>query len=161
MFRSSFRLLWTFSFVLAFTAFILASPLSDLRGTVFDPSGAAIPDAQVELLQDGVPVATTVTDAKGQYSISQKPGPNQSVRVTAQGFSVQQKSISKMPTGGDLTVDFTLALAAVSDQVTVTSTGLPTPQSQSLLQLLRPLKIAGVEHRYGRAQLRLRRRQPG
>ena len=86
--------------------------------------------AQVELLEDGVPVATTVTDAKGQYSIPQKPGSNQSLRVTAQGFSMQQKSISKMPTGEDLTVDFTLALAAFSEQVTVTSTGLPTPQSQ-------------------------------
>ncbi len=130
MFRSSLRLLWTCSFVLAFTALALAAPISDLHGTVFDPSGAAIPHAQVELLEDGAPVATTVTDAKGQYSISRRPGPNQSLRVTAQGFSVQQKSIAKLPTGRDLTVDFTLALAAFSDQVTVTSTGLPTPQSQ-------------------------------
>src|SRR5208282_2936836 len=45
VFRSLLWLLWTCSFVLAFTAVALAAPLSNLRGTVFDPSGAAIPDA--------------------------------------------------------------------------------------------------------------------
>ena len=67
MFRSSFRLLWTCSFVLAFSTFTLAAPVSNLHGTVFDPSGALIANAKVELLENGVPVASTTTDAKGQY----------------------------------------------------------------------------------------------
>ena len=131
MFRFSLRLLWTCSFVLAFTAVALAAPALHHSRHGIRSVGRGDSNAQVELLENGVPVASTVTDAKGQYSISRKPAPGSRLRVSAPGFSTWRKiSISTDVKGAELTVDFVLPLAAFSDQITVTSTGLATPQSQ-------------------------------
>jgi len=130
MFRSSLRLLWTCSFVLAFTAFTLAAPIAGLHGTIFDPSGAVLPNAKVELLENGVPVASVTADAKGQYSIARKPAPGQSLRVSEQGFSTAEKALEPFTNADQPVVDIVLTLANFSEQITVTSTGIPTPQAQ-------------------------------
>ncbi len=86
MFRSSRLCLlrWTASLIFAFTAIAHAAPISAIRGTVSDPSGAVIPNAKVELLENGVPVASVTTDAKGQYRIAAKPR----LRLTAARVSL-------------------------------------------------------------------------
>lgn len=127
MFRSSFRLLWTCSLVLAFTAFTHAAPLSGLHGTVFDPSGAAIANAKVELLENGVPVASATTDAKGQYSFSRGSGSGLRLRVSDQGFGTVEKPLAS---SSETAIDIVLPVASYSEQVMVTATGAPTPQSQ-------------------------------
>ena len=130
MLRFSRRFSWTCSFVLAFTSLTFASQLSVFRGTVFDPSGAVIPNAKVEMLENGVPVTSVATDAKGQYSISRKAQPGSRLRVSNAGFSTAEKPIEPQANGDDLTIDVVLQLASFSEQITVTSTGTPTPQAQ-------------------------------
>ncbi len=130
MFRFSRPLRWASSFVLAFSAIAIAAPLSNFHGAIFDPSGAVLPDAQVELIENGVPVASVATDAKGHYSISWKLEPGLRLRVSDRGFRTIEKAIDPQAHAGDSLEDIVLQLASFSDQITVTSTGSPTPESQ-------------------------------
>ena len=93
-------------------------------------SGAVIPNAKVELLEHGVPVASVATDSKGQFIIPRNPGPGSRLRVSASGFGTVERSIDSTSDGRELTVDIVLPVASLSEQITVTSTGSPTPQAQ-------------------------------
>jgi iron complex outermembrane receptor protein/vitamin B12 transporter len=127
--RLSF-LRWTASLIFALTAIAHASLVSEIRGTVSDPSGAVIPNAKVELLENGVPVASAATDGKGQYHILQNFGSGSRLRVSVSGFSTAEKPLNPVSDGRELTVDIVLQIASLSEQITVTSTGVPTPQAQ-------------------------------
>jgi iron complex outermembrane receptor protein/vitamin B12 transporter len=136
MFRLLRKIRWTCSCVFAFTAlilacpaFLLAAPLSGLRGTVFDPSGAAIANAKVELLEKGFLAASVSADAKGEYRLPVNFG-HGSLRVSAPGFGTVEKAFELAGDGRELTVDITLPVASLSQQITVTATGAPTPQAQ-------------------------------
>jgi iron complex outermembrane receptor protein/vitamin B12 transporter len=118
------------SLVLLFTVLTFAQSVQVIRGTVSDPSGAVIPNAKVELLENGVPIATVATDAKGQYSISLKVEPGSHLRVSNAGFATAEKPVEAKANAGELAMDFVLRLASFSQQITVTSTGTPTPQAQ-------------------------------
>ncbi len=132
MFRfSRFCILrWTAGLIFAFTAIAHAAPASVIRGTVSDPSGAVIPNAKVELIENGVPVASVATDAKGQYRITRDAGSGLRLRVSASGFSTAEKALEPASDSGELAVDIALQIASLSEQITVTSTGAPTPQAQ-------------------------------
>ena len=129
MFRSlRLRFLrWTSGLIFAFTTIALAAPSTSLRGTVADQSGAVIPNAKIELLEHGVPVASVATDSKGEFIIPRKAGPGSRLRVSASGFGTVERSISST---SDVTLDIVLSVASLSEQITVTSTGSPTPQAQ-------------------------------
>jgi len=101
-----------------------------LHGSVSDPTGAVLSHAKVELVEGRASVATVLTDSNGQYSLRWTPAPGALLRVTAAGFSVAEQPLKTASSGGDSIVDFTLSLASLSEQITVTSTGTPTPQSQ-------------------------------
>jgi iron complex outermembrane receptor protein/vitamin B12 transporter len=132
MFRYSRLLLLTLivSLILSFTDLANAAPISEISGTVSDPSGAVIPNAKVDLLENAVPVFSTTTDGKGQYHIARSADSGTRLRVSAAGFSMAIQAIAPMRDGHEPTVDFVLQIASLSDQITVTSTGAPTPQAQ-------------------------------
>jgi iron complex outermembrane receptor protein/vitamin B12 transporter len=121
---------WTASLILAITVIAHAAPISAIRGTVSDPSGAAIPNAQVELLENGALVASTTTDGKGQYYVAQSASSGSHLRISAAGFSTANPSLASVSDGRELTVDIVLQIASLSAQITVTSTGSPTPHAQ-------------------------------
>jgi iron complex outermembrane receptor protein/vitamin B12 transporter len=118
------------SFVLAFSAVAFAAPLSNFHGVLSDPSGAVIPNAQVELLENGVPVASVATDAKGYFSISWKPEPGLRLRVSHRGFRTIEKALDTQAHADEPSENLVLQLASFTDQITVTSTGSPTPESE-------------------------------
>ncbi|MGB8014130.1 MAG: TonB-dependent receptor plug domain-containing protein [Terriglobales bacterium] len=149
--RFSRRFRWICSFVFAFTAIALASPITTIRGTVSDPSGAVITSAKVELLENGVPIASIATDARGHYEIPRNLTSGSRLRVSATGFRTAEKafdtaSIDTANKGGELTVDVVLQLASLSEQITVTSTGTPTPQAQlgATVTVLNPSDYQGT-----------------
>jgi iron complex outermembrane receptor protein/vitamin B12 transporter len=129
MFRIFRQTGWACGLAFAFTALTLASAQTAIHGTIFDPSGAVVSNAKVEAIQHGVPVASVATDAKGQYHISFKSAGELSLQVTMAGFSTAEKPVAPGDTP-ELAIDFTLQLASFSEQITVTSTGTPTPQAQ-------------------------------
>jgi len=121
---------WTCTFIFAFTAIAVAAPVSDLRGTVSDPSGAVIPNAKVELLESDRPVASVTTDRRGQFAIARNPGSGARLRVSVPGFGTVEKALDTASDDRELTMDIVLQIASLSEQITVTSTGAPTPQAQ-------------------------------
>jgi len=108
----------------------MATPMISLHGTVADPSGALISNARVELLAHGHPVAQVTTDGRGQYSIQSARQREMSLRITANGFGTLVKPLNAASTSADSTMNLVLALSSLSEQVTVTATGSPTPLSQ-------------------------------
>ncbi|MGA2456478.1 MAG: TonB-dependent receptor plug domain-containing protein [Terriglobales bacterium] len=145
------RLRWTCSFIFAFTAIALASPITTIHGTVSDPSAAVIANAKIELLENGAPVASIATDARGQYSIPRNLASSSRLRVSAPGFRSVEKAldtadIATASNGRELIVDIVLELASLSEQITVTSTGTPTPQAQlgATVTVLSPADYQGT-----------------
>ena len=85
MFRLSRTFQLAFGFVFAFAGIAFTLPNTSIHGTVSDPSGAVLANAKVELLENDIPVATVMTDAKGQYAINLKPSPGSRLRVSSPG----------------------------------------------------------------------------
>jgi iron complex outermembrane receptor protein/vitamin B12 transporter len=127
---SRFTRLLICAFTFSFAVLTWASAPDSIRGTVFDPSGAVVPNATVELVDGQTQIKTITTDAKGQYVFLQKIHPQSQLRVSAPGFRTTEKLIALKDGAADLTVDIVLTLASFSEQVTVVSTGTPTPQAQ-------------------------------
>ena len=123
------RLTSSFVFTIAVTAIALAAPIANIRGTISDPSGAVIANAKVELLENGVAESSVATDAKGEFIIPRHPGPGSRLRVSVPGFKTVDKAIDSS-NGPELTLDIVLQIASLSERITVTSTGAPTPQAQ-------------------------------
>jgi len=94
---------------------------SAIVGAVADPSGAALPDAMVTIVNNatGARRAGTTDDA-GRFSFPQlKPG-LYSVKVEAAGFEPRSSVAVYAGLGQKQTVNFTLQLAARKGEVTVT-----------------------------------------
>src|SRR5579862_1930180 len=83
-------------FVLAGIAYTL--PNTSIHGTVTDPSGAAVPNAKVELLETKndheTLVATVMTNANGEYVFERTPASVSRLLVSAPGFRTVEQSIS-------------------------------------------------------------------
>jgi vitamin B12 transporter len=137
---------WTSSLTFAFTAIALAQSNARLRGSVSDPSGAVIPHAKVELFEHGILAASMVTDAKGQYVIEWKPGDDFRLRISASGFSIVERPVDPAVNAHEPIVDIVLPIATLSEQITVTSTGAPTPQAQlgAVVTVLNPDEYRGT-----------------
>jgi len=108
--------------------FLIAAPMvwsqaistSQINGTVQDSSGLAVPGAQVKATQTETGLVRTVTSgADGGYVITSLPvGPYQ-VEVTKDGFSKYLQSGIVLQVAGNPTLDVTLKVGTVTDQVQV------------------------------------------
>src|SRR5579863_10742137 len=59
-----------------------------INGTVIDPSGAFVPNAQVQAIETATSVNhNTVTTADGQFSVQDLPLGDYKITVTAYGFA--------------------------------------------------------------------------
>ncbi len=114
--------------IAAFTAYGAES--GTLRGTVTDPLGAVIVSATVELL-DGTSVADkTTTDASGNYVFPLQKSARYQVRAAAATFQSTTSDAVFLSATGKAQIDITLATQTLTQQVTVTATGRPTPEAQ-------------------------------
>jgi hypothetical protein len=104
------------------TAWAQAVASAQISGVVKDGSGGALPGADVRVTKtDTGLVRTAVTSADGSYVLPNLPiGPYQ-LKVSLQGFStyVQDGIVLQVNTNPQINV--TLAIGAVSEQVTVTA----------------------------------------
>jgi hypothetical protein len=124
-----------------FVAFILSTLLlsrvsfaqvaADLRGRVFDPSGAAIANAHVELTETSTNVhQATVTSSSGDYLfIHLNPG-SYRLDVTAPGFRTLNRSGITVMIGQTVNADLTLSLGSSQQSVDV-SAAAPLLQSET------------------------------
>jgi Carboxypeptidase regulatory-like domain len=95
---------------------------ANVNGVVKDPSGAAIPNARVELsnVNTGV-VRTTATTTDGIYDFPSVVPGLYSMQVSAAGFSVVSQPPVTLQVGQTATFDFQLKVGATSSNVTVTA----------------------------------------
>ncbi len=107
-------------------ALLLVSTLSaqavgSLHGRVLDPSGAGVPKASVIVTGPNNAVQVIESDSTGAYTSQSLPAGSYTVRITANGFGLTEKTFD-LPAGRVSTLDVTLALATEKQEVTVTET---------------------------------------
>ena len=101
-------------------ASIWAQATSQITGTVRDPSGAAIPGAEVKATQTATGVVRTATSgADGGYVLPNLPLGPYMVEVTKDGFTKAVQTGIVLQVDSNPTVDVSLKVGAVSEQVIV------------------------------------------
>ncbi len=104
-----------------------------VQGTVTDPLGAPVYNAQVNLVTlNGIILGVrTFTDGRGHYVLSTtKPG-RFIVRVVATGFDVTSSKEIYMSPSHPAFANVTMQFGQLEQHVTVTANGLSTPQEQT------------------------------
>ncbi|HEY2116372.1 MAG TPA: TonB-dependent receptor [Candidatus Angelobacter sp.] len=115
----------------AFAALSAVAEGSNVHGTITDPLGAVVPEAQVQLFRETKLVASTTTDAEGKYRFSPLPPGRYQVRTTAPSFSTQQSDAIYVGSSSNAVVDITLKVGSVSQQIVVSATGTSLPETQT------------------------------
>ena len=92
-----------------------------VAGRVLDPSGAAVPNAKVELSGGALPSGyTVVTTTGGDYTFSQVPiGNGYKVSVTASGFRTATKSNLSVTVGVTAFLEVKLEVGQITETVVV------------------------------------------
>lgn len=94
--------------------------LASLRGTVLDPSGAAIVSATVSVRNAPTQVSReTRTDQAGSYTVFDLPPSTYEITVAAPGFTIQRRMDVELTVSAEEVVDFSLNPATVRSTVEV------------------------------------------
>ena len=99
-----------------------------IRGRVVDASGRAVPGARVIATGEG-PLATAVSDGRGEFVIDAAPRGRVNIRVSMDGFKAAAISVEESPTGLDVGT-ITLGVGAISESVVVSANQVETPLTQ-------------------------------
>ena len=82
-----------------------------IAGTVTDPSGAAVPEAAVQVTNVGTGIEqSATTDAQGRYSVLNLEIGAYEVQVSKAGFSTLVKKGITLTVGNQTVVDFALSV---------------------------------------------------
>ncbi len=91
-------------------------------GTVTDPTGAAIPDAKVSVIETRTNVTTeTASNEVGQWRVPNLPIGDYEVRIEAQGFKSFVRANLRLSVTNVTRVNTTLEVGAMTESVTVTA----------------------------------------
>ncbi len=120
---------------------ILTAPLfaqansGDLTGTVFDTSGAAIPNATVVALNDSTGVRTNAqTNAGGVYRFTNLPVGRYTLTASATGFSTDTLKNVDVTLNNTITANLTLAIGSVGTTVEVNASAVSIDTTTAQLQ---------------------------
>ena len=96
-----------------------------INGVVTDQSGAAIPGAQVQAIEDSTNVAhKTVSSSAGEFSFSDLPLGSYTVLISAAGFDTLRVSKVNVDAGAIYSLPVKLSIAAQSTTVEVSAAAL-------------------------------------
>src|ERR1700726_3177852 len=109
-----------------------AQDTGSITGTVKDPSGAAVANANVVVTspEHGIDRHTT-SNSSGDYNESALPGGTYDVIVTATGFKKYQAKGGKLDVAQKARVDIPLEVGAATTEVTVEGTDVAQVETQS------------------------------
>lgn len=122
--RGQFRLM---AVLLALFAFLGGSLVAQevtgsITGVILDPTGAAIPNAKIEVTAATLPQPiATVSDATGNFALANIPVGSYTVSATVTGFSTMRKTGVNVVLGRATRLDFTLEIGSVSESVVVSA----------------------------------------
>lgn len=101
-----------------------AAATGSISGAVTDPAGRAIVGAQVTIRSaDFTSARTLTTDDSGAFTSTFLPAGAYTVEVSAPGFALKKPIRVTVGVGGNVRIAAQLAVAAVSQEVTVTGVG--------------------------------------
>ncbi|MGH9517091.1 MAG: carboxypeptidase regulatory-like domain-containing protein [Terriglobales bacterium] len=117
----------------AFTpALLLAQDTAQITGTVTDPSGAAVPTAQVTVTSVAQGTAHTVTaNSSGDFLFAALPVGAYNLTVTAQGFKKYEARGIVLNVGEKARTDVKLDVGATSETVNVEGENVAQVETQS------------------------------
>ena len=103
-----------------------------INGTVTDPSGALVPNAQVRITE----IATsadhnTVTTADGQFSVQDLPPGNYAITIVSPGFATYAAENAQVTAGSIYTVAVKLSLARQTNSLEVEAAALTVDTTTS------------------------------
>jgi hypothetical protein len=139
-----------------------ASVGGSISGTVKDPSGGVIVNAQVTVTENGTGLLhTTHTDNKGHYTFPVLPVGAYVLEVEASGFGKYERKDIALDTSAALTLNAALEVGNVSQSVTVTDNTLHVEtESTQMGQVITGRQITAVPLD-GRSYTDLLALQPG
>jgi outer membrane receptor protein involved in Fe transport len=107
------------------SAFAQSGGTAQISGTVHDPSGSAVPGAQVKATKTDTDLTRTVeTGADGSYILPNLPIGPYRLEIMKDGFSTSVQNGIVLQVASSPTVEITLQLGAVSQQVQVEASAL-------------------------------------
>ncbi len=110
-----------------------------LSGKVTDPQGGSIAGANVILVNESSQdVLETTSSPEGEYAFPLVPAGRYTLTVVGTGFTTETQTAIEVKAGDRLRLDFTLQLAAIAEEITVTGTRIKGADvlSPSPLQVL-------------------------
>ncbi|MBP6824287.1 MAG: carboxypeptidase regulatory-like domain-containing protein, partial [Acidobacteria bacterium] len=120
----------------------------DLTGTIKDSSGAAVAQASISLLNARQSaVASTHTDAQGQFTLHNVAAGAYELLVSGKGFERRSRAVS-LPRDSSSLIEFNLGIAALTAEVTVTA---EVGTVQSLDETTQQVNVIGEEKLQQRA----------
>ncbi len=113
-------------------AMVLGQDTASITGTVTDPSGATVANAQVTIAspERGI-TRTAAANGSGDYLFAALPVGKYDMTVTAQGFKKYQANGIKLDVGQKARNDVHLQVGAAQEQVTVEGTNVAQVETQS------------------------------
>ena len=122
--------------VWAFGASLRAQlPTATLNGIVSDPQGAAIVGARVVATNKATGISREATTGTGgQYVVTNLEPGRYDVRIEGKGFAVREYTDFELEVGRVETLDVSLALATLGQQVTVSEVPVSVDLTQSTVQ---------------------------
>ena len=95
-----------------------------LSGIVSDASGAVVPDASIQLVEQATRSTLSATsNHTGFYSIPDVLPGKYDLTVTAKGFATEVRKDITVNVGAKISLDFVIRVGSTSDQVTVDGSG--------------------------------------
>jgi hypothetical protein len=95
------------------------SSLGDIAGTVFDPTGAVVPGAQIALKNTDTGVTMNTSSKDGSYRFQAVPPGHYQISVTTAGFTTKTVTKLSLELDGHLTQDVTLSVGSAGESVVV------------------------------------------
>ncbi|MGH9686340.1 MAG: TonB-dependent receptor domain-containing protein [Candidatus Acidiferrales bacterium] len=116
---------------------------SQIRGTIQDSSGAAIPGAQITLTQTSTgAVRTSTSAANGSYALPDLPVGTYRMQVTKEGFRKYTATGLILTVGVNPTVNVTLQVGSVTQEVQVNASAVMVEtQSEGVGEVTPPEEI--------------------
>ncbi|MGC1438944.1 MAG: carboxypeptidase regulatory-like domain-containing protein, partial [Terriglobales bacterium] len=127
-----YRLSWFFIFAICVPVALFAQDTASITGTVTDPTGAAIPGAQVTLtsVEHGINRSATA-NSTGDYLFAALPIGSYNLTVAASGFKRFQAAGIVLRVAQKSRVDVAMQVGAASTEVTVQGSSVAQVETQS------------------------------
>jgi iron complex outermembrane receptor protein/vitamin B12 transporter len=107
-----------------------AQSSAGLHGTVRDPLGAIVRGAKVQLLKGPTVVGEATANEDGQYTLALPGSGRYSLRVSAPTFQANTTAPHYFRATTQSLLDLTVATPTDTQQITVSATGVDTPEAQ-------------------------------